>query len=289
MPQTSPYPKALRIRWYRLVNKCHRTVEEVCALYDIPKKTYYKWFKRDFARGSESVNVRLPDRKTKLTSELKQFIEATKLKTNYGPEKMRLVILHKFNLSVSTTIIYRYYQKKKLIRKPQKKQPWYQPMTEKLIITGPGEGAQIDIKYVYEGGKRRYQFSVFDPFTELYHFTIFETKHSVNAKTAMLNAQEYFGFKVLSVQTDNGSEFRGDFHDWLTDNNLSHYFIPKKSPWWNGKVERIHKTIDEEYYHNPFRTWKTVYEWLQYYNEERIHLSINGLTPRQKLALSVTH
>jgi transposase len=288
MPQPSPYPKQLRIRWYRLVNKCHRTVEEVCALYDIPKKTYYKWFKRDFAKGSDHVDVRLPDRKTKLTSELKQFIEATKLKTNYGPEKMRLAILKQFGISVSTTIVYRYYKKKKLIRKPQKKQPWYQPMTEKLMITGPGQGVQIDVKYVYEGGKRRYQFSVFDPYTELYHFTIFETKHSINAVTAFLNAERYFGFKIISVQTDNGTEFRGDFHDWLTDKNLMHYFIPKKSPWWNGKVERVHKTIDEEYYHNPFRVWKTAQEWLQYYNEERIHLSINGLTPRQKLALSVT-
>lgn len=289
MAQSSPYPKQLRIKWYRLVNKCHRTVEEVCALYDVPKKTYYKWHKRDFGLTDHEHSVRLPDKKTKLTSELKEFIEATKFKTNYGPEKMRLAILQKFKFSISTTIIYRYYKKKKLIRKPQKKQPWYQPMTEKLMITGPGQGVQIDIKYVYEGGKRRYQFSVFDPYTELYHFTIFETKHSVNATTAMSYAQEYFGFKVLSVQTDNGSEFRGDFHDWLTDNNLLHYFIPKKSPWWNGKVERVHKTIDEEYYHNPFRVWKTAYEWLQYYNEERIHLSINGLTPRQKLALSVTH
>lgn len=264
-------------------------MEEVCALYDVPKKTYYKWYKRDFGLTNHEHNERLPDRKTKLTSELKQFIETIKRKTNYGPEKMRLAILQQFHISVSTTIIYRYFKKKKLIRKPQKKQPWYQPMTEKLIITEPGQGVQLDVKYVYEGGKRRYQFSVFDPYTELYHFTIFETKHSANAIAAMLNAQAYFGFKVLSVQTDNGSEFRGDFHDWLADKNLLHYFIPKRSPWWNGKVERVHKTIDEEYYHNPWRIWKTAYEWLQYYNEERIHLSINGLTPRQKLALKVTH
>lgn len=289
MAQTSPYPKSLRIKWYRLVNKCHRTVEEVCALYDVPKKTYYKWYKRDFGLTDHEHSLRLPDKKTKLTSELKQFIEATKLKTNYGPEKMRLAILQKFKLSISSTIIYRYFKKKRLIRKPQKKHPWYQTMTERLIITRPGQGVQLDIKYVYEGGKRRYQFSVFDPYTELYHFTILETKHSANAVIAFQNAEQYFGFKIISVQTDNGSEFRGDFHDWLTDHNLPHYFIPKKSPWWNGKVERVHKTIDEEYYHNPFRVWKSAQEWLQYYNEERIHLSINGLTPRQKLALSVTH
>jgi transposase-like protein len=289
MPKTSPYPKTLRIRWYRLVDKCHRTVEEVCALYDIPKKTYYKWWKRDFLVSDGKQTVRLPDKKTKLTPALKDYIRAKKAKTNYGPEKMRLVILQDFNLKVSTTILYRFYKKAKLIRKPQKKYAWYSTMTERLIITGPGQGVQLDVKHVYEFGKRRCQFSVFDPYTELYHFTIFDSRHSINATTAYLKAEAYFGFKILSVQTDNGSEFRGDFHSWLIDHNLMHYFIPKKSPWWNGKVERVHKTIDEEYYHNPFRIWKTVHEWLQYYNEERIHLSINGLTPRQKLALSVTH
>lgn len=288
MRQTSLYPKNLRIRWYRLVNKCHRTVNEVCALYDIPKKTYYKWYKRDFGLSNPGEHIRLPDRKLKLTIEVKEFIRTKKLRTNYGPKKMRLAIKAELNISVSSTIIYRYYKKARLIRKPQRKQPWYAPMTEKLLITRPGMGVQIDVKYVYEKGRRRYQFSVFDPYTELYHFTIFDTKHSINAVTALLNAEEYFGFEILSVQTDNGSEFRGDFHNWCETKNLTHYFIPKKSPWWNGKVERVHKTIDEEYYHNPFRVWKSAYEWLQYYNEERIHLSLNGLTPRQKQTLSVT-
>lgn len=288
MAQTSPYPKSLRIRWYRLVDKCHRTVEEVCALYDIPKKTYYKWWKRDFLVSDGKQKVKLPDKKTKLTPALKEYIRTKKAKTNYGPEKMKLAVLKDFNLKVSTTIIYRFYKKAKLIRRPQKRYAWFSTMKEKLIITGPGQGVQLDVKYVYEFGKRRYQFSVFDPFTELYHFTIFDSRHSMNAVTAFLNAEQYFGFKILSVQTDNGSEFRGDFHGWLMNKNAPHYFIPKKSPWWNGKVERVHKTIDEEYYHNPFRVWKTAQEWLKYYNEERIHLSINGLTPRQKLALSVT-
>ena len=143
-------------------------------------------------------------------------------------------------------------------------------------------------KYVYEEGMRKYQFSVFDPYTKKYHFTIFGTRESKNAIYAFRLAQKYFGFKILSIQTDNGSEFRGCFHDWLTEINIPHYFIPKKSPYWNANVERVHRTIDDEYYHNPFRTWRTVYEWLHYYNFERIHLSLGGLTPQEKVLQSVT-
>lgn len=81
----------------------------------------------------------------------------------------------------------------------------------------------MDVKYVYEEGARKFQFSVLDPYTLKYHFTIFPTRESKNAIVAFQNAEEYFGFKIVSIQTDNGSEFRGDFHDWLTKSHIAHY------------------------------------------------------------------
>lgn len=281
------FPKEKRILWYGSVDRDGRTILETCQIFGISRKTYYKWRKRDFRGGGNSVHSVLR-KNTKLTWEVKQFIEEEKRKTNYGPLKMKLLVKRRLGIGLSTTIIYRFYQRKRLIRKPQRKQPWYEPLKEKLLIQKPGEGVQLDVKYVYEGSRRKYQFSVFDPYTEQYFFLVFPTKESKNAATAFKRAERYFGFKVLSVQTDNGSEFRGVFHQWLTKKHIPHFFIPKKSPWWNGKVERVHRTMDEEYYQNPFRVWTTREAWLRYYNYERIHLSLNGLTPREKMLRSVT-
>jgi len=175
-----------------------------------------------------------------------------------------------------------------LIRKPQKKMSWYEPMKHTLSIKKAEEGVQMDVKYVYKSGKRNFQFSVFDPYTKKYYFSIFKTKESINAINTFKLAERYFKFKILSIQTDNGGEFRGIFHNWLQKNNIPHYFIPKKSPWWNANVERVHRTIDDEYYQNVNRIWKTPYEWLDYYNFKRIHLTLNGLTPQEKYLESVT-
>jgi transposase-like protein len=281
------YPKEKRILWYRSVDRDHRTILETCQIFGISRKTYYKWRKRDFRGGGNSAHSPLK-KNTKLTWEVKRFIEEEKKKTNYGPLKMKLLVRKRLGIAVSTTIIYRFYRRKRLIRKPQRKQPWYEPMKQKLSITQPGMGVQLDVKYVYEGGKRMFQFSVFDPFTEQYFFQVFSTKESKNAMEAFQKAERYFRFKILSVQTDNGSEFRGMFHEWLTKRTVPHFFIPKKSPWWNGKVERVHRTMDEEYYQNPWRVWMSREEWLRYYNFERIHLSLNGLTPHEKTLQSVT-
>jgi transposase InsO family protein len=286
--QTAKYDRSLRFQWYLQVDKYHKSVKEICSTFGISRKCYYKWRARDYGfRGNTYAPVKHQPN-LKLTYEVRKFIEQEKWKTNYGPLKMQMKIKRELGLEVSTTIIYRYFKKKKLIRRPQKRLPWYEPMKEALIIKKQGEGVQMDIKYVYPKGKREYQFSVLDPFTRKYHFTRYSAKESKNAIRAFKRAQRYFGFKILSVQTDNGGEFRGDFHRWLTKIKLPHYFIPKKSPWWNGNIERVHKTVDDEFYHNPYRVWDNVYQWLYYYNFERIHLSLNGLTPQEKLLQSVT-
>jgi transposase InsO family protein len=276
-------PRDQRFKWYLQVEKYHRSVTETCHIFGISRKTYYKWKKKD--KGVTPVNYKPRKRQPnlKLTPQIKQFIEEQKIKTNYGLLKMKMLVKKKLNVNLSTTIIYRYYQKKKLIRKPQRRLPWYQPIKQAVRIKKPGEAVQMDVKYVYEHRIRKYQFSVLDPFTEKYHFTIFSTKESKNSIIAFKSAEKYFGFKILSIQTDNGSEARGCFHNWLTKNNIPHYFIPKSSPYWNAQVERIHKTVDDEFYHNPYRVWKTIYEWLDYYNFERIHLTLSGLTPQEKL------
>lgn len=283
MPSPIKYDRLQRFHWYLQVDKYGKSVKDTYRIFGISRKCYYKWRARDYGKRG---NIYLPTKhqpNTKLIWEVRKFIEEQKRITNYGPLKMRCLVKRELGIDVSTTIIYRYYKRKKLIRRPQKKLPWYEPMKQALTIRKPGEGVQLDIKYTYENTAREFKFSVFDPDTKKYHFTVFPTKESKNAVSAYQRAEKYFGFRILSVQTDNGGEFRSDFHRWLTKRKIPHYFIPKKSPWWNSNVERVHRTIDDEYYQNPYRIWQTAYQWLDFYNFKRIHLSLNGLTPQEKL------
>jgi len=286
--QKTKYDREQRINWYREVDKYHRSVKETCQIFGISRKCYYKWRMRDFGKMGNTYYPAKNQPNLKLTWEVRKFIEHHKLISNYGPLKMKLLVKKELKLDLSSTIIYRYYRKRKLIRKPQRKFSWYAPLKQHLAVKQAGEGVQMDVKYVYELGRRKFQFSVFDPFTKKYYFEVFSTKESKNSIIAFRKAEKYFGFEILSLQTDNGTEFRGEIHNWLAKKNIPHYFIPKKSPWWNANVERVHRTIDEEYYQNIDRIWKTPYEWLHYYNFQRIHLTLNGLTPQEKLLQSVT-
>ena len=58
-------------------------------------------------------------------------------------------------------------------------------------------------------------------------------------------------FRILVVQTDNGSEFQSLFHWYLRDRDIQHVYIKPRTPRLNGKVERSHRIDNQEFYQLP--------------------------------------
>jgi len=280
--QAAAYPSKVRQKWYFLVEKAGKNVNEVCDLYCISRKTYYKWRRKDF--GSRIYIPRKEHPQTKIKGGIKIFICEEKLRINYGPRKMKLLVKRRFDINISTTAIYKLYKKKELIRRPQKKLPWYKPLKEPVIPKSPGDVVQMDAKYVWQDNIRKYQRTLVDIYTGMQYATVTSTMTAEDTINAFLEAENYFPFKILGIQTDNGSENRGEFHQYIGQKGIAHYFIPKSSPNWDGAVERAHGVIDQEYYLNLTRSWKTLTEYLHWYNYERIHLGkyLNGMIPVEK-------
>jgi transposase len=281
--QAAAYPPKIRQKWYFLAEIVGKSVNEICKMYLISRKTYYKWKKID--QGSRNHVPKKQHPQTKIKGELRVFISEEKLKTNYGPRKMKRLIKRRFGIAVSTTAIYRFYKKKGLIRRPQKKLPWYQPLKEPVIPRQPGEVVQVDTKYVWQENRRKYQRTFIDIYTGFQHAVVCENLEAQSTVGAFEKAEKHFPFPILGVQSDNGSENRGVFHQYLGKRGIAHYFIPKSSPNWDGAVERAHGVIDQEFYLNPLRPWKTLGEYLRWYNYERIHEGkyLNGLIPIEKV------
>lgn len=280
--QSAAYPPKIRRRMYFMVEHAGKTIEEVCEWYYISKKTYYKWRAVDHGTREHIPTKEHPQKKIK--GEVRACIEQEKLRLNYGPKKMKLLIKRRFDIDISTTAIYKFYLKRNLVRRPQKKLPWYQPLKEHIIPEKPGHVVQTDVKYVWVEGQRKYQHTFIDIFTSFHHAVICDTLEAKDTIRAFKEAEKVFPFKILGIQSDNGPENRGDFHQYLGQRGIAHYFIPKSSPNWDGAVERAHGVIDQEFYLNPTRPWKTLSEYLRFYNYERIHEGkyLNGLIPIEK-------
>lgn len=277
------YPREIRARWYIQVDAHSQSVSEVCRVFGISRKTYYKWYALDRTNAYKK-HVSRPQPALKLTPEVVSSVVETKQRTNYGPLKMKLFLKRAWSVKVSTTVIYRLYKRRGLIRRPQKKLPWYTPLKKPVIPQTPGELVEMDTKYIWVNGQRRYQRTCVDVYTGYQFAVVLDTLEAKDTIQAFEQAQAYFPFPILAIQTDNGSEYRGVFHQYLGQQGFVHYFIPKSSPQWNGAVERAHGVIDQEFYLNPRRQHETLEEYLHWYNHERIHLGkyLNGRTPHEK-------
>lgn len=281
----------MRFRWYRQVERYHRTIPEVCSIFGISKKTYHKWYNHDHGYGSRTYHARHSHPQTKLTPRIALAVCRAKERYNYGPEKMRLFLTEHHGVRVSSTAIYKFFKKRKLIRKPQRKQPWYTPMKERFVARKPGGNVQLDVKYVPGGhGIWHYQFRFTDTFTNIQYAVDCLDKSAAAAIYALRLARRSFPFPIRGLQTDNGSEFRGGFALYVQRCHILHRFIPKRSAPWNGKVERANRSIDDEYYLNAGRPWTSLTAYTHWYNHERYHLGkgMHGLTPYQKLQQYLT-
>lgn len=92
----------------------------------------------------------------------------------------------------------------------------------------------------------------------------------------MLDLEAKFGFKIQTVQTDNGTEFintsaltkkKTQFKETLKSFKIKHRRTQPYSPWQNGKVERSHRTDNDWFYNTArFQSVAHMYQRIKRYN-----------------------
>lgn len=91
------------------------------------------------------------------------------------------------------------------------------------------------------------------------------------------------------IRVDNGSEFTsGAFTEWAADNDIEVDFIQPGCPYQNSYIERFNRTYREDVLDlYLFETLQEVREitdeWVEIYNYERPHDSLNDMTPKEYL------
>jgi hypothetical protein len=113
-----------------------------------------------------------------------------------------------------------------------------------------GTMVQIEAQYIWDDCRRRYQRTFVDIVTGFQHAVVVHALEAEVTIYAFQKAEQIVTLKILGVQTDNGRENRGVFHQYLGQLGIAHYFIPQSSPNWDGAVAQAHGVIDQEFYLN---------------------------------------
>ena len=94
------------------------------------------------------------------------------------------------------------------------------------------------------------------------------------------------GITVRRIMTDGAWSYthnRG-LSALLADRGIRHIVTPPYTPRWNGKIERLHQTMDREWargqlYRNHSSRNRALKHWLRHYNHHRPHSSLGGRPP----------
>ena len=136
---------------------------------------------------------------------------------------------------------------------------WFMQFKKKCQTPGryPGEKVQVDIKYVPQEcirfpcyGNKYYQITAIDEYSRKRVLKIVKEKSTYETKEFIKSLRKRMGFKIETIQVDNGPEFVND--DDKTEKDSAFEKAVKKlnmelkrtrpySPWQNGKVERSHR------------------------------------------------
>jgi putative transposase len=105
--------------------------------------------------------------------------------------------------------------------------------------------------------------------------------------------QLVYPIEIITVQTDNGLEFLGEFDDYLESQHIPHVFIYPRCCKINGTIERFNRTIQEEFidenlhlFHDKKLFTSNLIDYLIFYNTKRVHKSLGLKTPLGFLQLT---
>ena len=257
----------------------------------IPRRVLSRWWARYQQEGGAGLQPR-SRRPHRSPRRLDRGVESQILRVRragQGPARIALAV------GVSPATVYRVLARHGRNRLTE-------PLRRRVLRyekSRPGELLHLDFKYLpaLDSPRQEYQFAAIDDFSREAVASISPERSSRTATAFLEDVLARLPYPVEAVLTDNDlvftmrfayySQRRTYFEQACKSLGIEHRLLRPHQPESNGKVERFIKTVDDECYavRRP-RSSKTrmrvLEEFLWFYNHQRPHLSLQGLTPVER-------
>jgi transposase InsO family protein len=270
----------------------------------ISRRCASKWWHRYLELGVDGLHDRSsrPHRSpTRASERLEAKICRQRRNEKVGPDRLAV------HLDLPASTIYRVLVRHDLSRLDHLDRPTAEPI-RRYERSRPGELVHIDVKKLGKiptggghkvrgrpatssGAHRRlrtgyaYLHTAIDDYSRLAYTEVLADEQGPTAAAFWRRARAWFaahGVVVERVLTDNHFSYRGiKFNEALDETRVVHKYTRPYRPQTNGKVERFHRTLLEEWaYRRPYwresdRT-RALAHWLHRYNHHRVHTAVGG-------------
>ena len=154
----------------------------------------------------------------------------------------------------------------------------------------PHQHWHTDISYINICGTFYYLCSILDGCSRyIVHWEIREAMKETDVEIILQRAHEKYPDKKPRIISDNGPQFVArDFKAFIKEKGMTHVRTSSFYPQSNGKLERWHQSLKRECIRpkTPLSledARRIVGEFVDYYNNVRLHSAIGYIAPRDKL------
>ena len=267
-----------------------RSLSDLSREFAIPRQVLSRWWQRVEVDGLDGLmpRSRRPHRTSAISKAAVHRILQLR-RRRLGPARIAALI----GLSAKTA--HRVLTRHGQARLPR---PRRRP-SRRYEKSRPGELLHVDIKMLpaLRNARYDYEFAAVDDFSREAVVAITTEQTSAAATTFLELVVSRLPYRVEAVLTDNALAFTMK-HAWHSERlsrfeqacqslGIAHHLLRPRRPQSNGKVERFFRTVDDECLALQ-RQWtfthrnRAVDRFVTFYNHERPHLSLSGMTPIQR-------
>jgi transposase InsO family protein len=251
---------------------------------------FYEWQKR---LGSDNKhNGKMPKSHWLLPQERQAIIDfASKYITENsyylrdGYRRIAYMGIDKNAFAASPSSVYRVLSKAGLLNKWKGKTNTSKGMGYRQPLA-PHQEWHTDIKFVNFRGAFLFLISVMDGYSRyIIHHELRTSMSELDVEITLQKAHEKYPNEKPKIISDNGSQYVSkEFQLYLKEVGMQHIKTSLHYPQSNGKIERYHKSLEEECIRvksmiSPKDAEDQIAQYVDHYNNHRLHSSLFYLRP----------
>jgi transposase InsO family protein len=289
------YSQAEKMEIIRMVEGSDLSVVRTLGELDVNRSSFYEWYRRYRQEGYDGLASRKPKMRkfwNRIPDHEKERVVAIALEhAEQSPRQLACHITDKCGYFISESSVYRILKAYDLVPSPA-----YIVMAASDEFRHPTRRVhelwQTDFTYLKVIGWGWYYLgSVLDDYSRyVIAWKLFPTMGAGDVKELLDLAVERSGTSQVAVRhrprllSDNGPCYlSGELRDYLQDRGMGHTRGAPYHPMTQGKIERFHRSMKNEirlqHYYLPGELEQEINRFIEYYNNERYHESLNNVTP----------